>query len=631
MAAKDLITAAQGYASTLLSGAQDAVSSAKQAIESVGYTVWGPVTVDMPPEPGTDIEIEIPEFTDVELEIPQDPGAAPTYQAISSIDAGYAPSLAAVRPVVTMPTKPNQLAAFTEAAPAINTNLEFPEPPSELSTPLGPAPTIVDRTEPTAPVVQLPAFTAIAPQLTETAPTGLDQVLASKYGAAAPQMISMINGYVDDMLTRYNPQYHTQMAALESQLTKYLQGGTGLNAAVEDAIYERSRSKQSAEANRVRDAAWGDAAARGFTLPTGALMSAVQTARQAAADNNAASAREIVVMQAEMEQKNLQFAVTTSANLRTTLLNATFMYMQNLTSINSQALDYAKSVVNALVETYNTAVKAFAAKLDAYKADAQVYEAKIRGALAVVELYKAEIDALQALVNVDRAKVEVYKARIDALQSYAQLYKAQVEAVLGRASLERLKMDLFGMKVQAYGAQVQAKNAEWQGYSASIEGETAKVRMYGAEVDAYGAQVTGYKAQIEAKSEVVRAQAMANQALSTQYAAKLQGYSALIAARGDVARTKLETQRTKLNAFQAQTQAAVASYQVRSEYYKSAAMVGIENAKLQMTNMTQNAQTMRDYGASLANLSSQLASVHGSMASAALSGMNSLAAETTTT
>ncbi|MCU9611831.1 hypothetical protein OEK97_28405, partial [Escherichia coli] len=80
-----------------------------------------------------------------------------------------------------------------------------------------------------------------------------------------------------------------------------------------------------------------DMAARGFTLPTGALTSALQQARQAGADNNAQAARDIVVLQAELEQKNLQFAITTSAGLRTMIVNASAAYMQHVVSIFSQS------------------------------------------------------------------------------------------------------------------------------------------------------------------------------------------------------------------------------------------------------------------------------------------------------
>lgn len=622
-----LIANAQGYAASTIDSAKTAMKEATAAIQSVGFTLTSFSGSALPSPPDTGLDLTLPSLTEVVLELADKPGAVPAFQNIAPLDAGAAPVLTGTAPSLSLPTKPSQVAEFVEVAPAINTNFSFPEPPSQLTAPIGDSPNINDRVAPDAPNVVLPTFEGVRPTDDTEAPKNLEVLFGNSYSGAAPSMIAMVNGYVDAQLTKINPQFSTQMAAIEAQLTKYLAGGTGLNQGVEDAIYTRSRSKQAAEAFRVRDQALNDAASRGFTIPNGALMSAIQQARQSGADNNAAAAREIVVMQAEMEQKNLQFAVSTSTGLRTAMVSATLSYMQNITGINGQAIDYAKSVLNAIVETYNIAAKVFGMKLEGYKTDAQVFESRVRGALATVEVYKAEIQALEALVNIDRAKVEVYKARIESLIAYSNLYRAQIEAVVSRANLEKVKLDLFQAKVQAYSAQVQAKNAEWQGYASAINGETAKVKIYEAEISAYSAKVGGYRAAIEAGSEIVKATALTNQARSEQYRATVAAYGEVTRAYGEVARTKLENQRQQIVAFQAQTQAAVAQFQVKSEYYKASAMVGIENARLSVSTMFQSAENMRKYGESLASLSSSNAKVYAGLAGSAMSGMNSLAAE----
>lgn len=627
MSVETLISDARGYSSTVLTNATTALEAASSAITSIGYTVVTPGSVQMPTPPNVGATIQTPVLNDIPLDLPQQPAETMVFQDISAIDAGTAPTLSATVPTLMLPNKPNQVAEFMSALPTVDISAVFPTAPS-LFTP--DAPTLTDRTEPDKPLVTLPSFGGVKPTDMPAAPTDLEGSFIHGYHTAAPEFVTAINGYVDAELLKLNPQYHAQMSAIETQLTKYLQGGTGLNPAVEDAIYARARSKQDAEARRVRDQSLSDAATRGFTMPSGALLSATQQARQAGADNNAAGAREIVVIQAEMEQKNLQFAVTTSTGLRTAMVSAMLSYMQNVTQLNAQALDYAKSILNAIVEMYNTQAKVFGLQLEAYKADVAVYEALMRGVLATVEIYKAEIQALQAMTQVDHMKVEVYKARIDVLTSMTSMYKTQVDAVVSKASLEKLKIDLFQAQVQAYGAQVQAKNAEWQGYSAAIGGEEAKARVYGTQVQAYAAQVNGYSATVAAKSEAVRAQALTNDARAKQYVATVQGYSAVVQAKGEVARTKLENQRQQIVAFQAETQAQVANFQVRSEYYKATAQIGIENARLSAQTMLASAENMRKYGESVANVSVSSAQVYGQLAGAAVAGMNTLASQSLT-
>lgn len=333
-------------------------------------------------------------------------------------------------------------------------------------------------------------------------------------------------------------------------------------------------------------------------------------------------------MQAEMEQKNLQFAVTTSTGLRVAVLNATLSYMQNLTSINGQALDYAKTVLSAIIEIYNAAVKAFGIEMEAYKAQAAVYEVKIKGAMAHIDLYKAEIDALQAMTQVDRAKIDVYKARIESLNAYASIWKTQIEAVLGQVSLGKLKVDVFQAQVQAYSAMVQGKNAEWQGYEAAINGETAKVKMYDTQAGVYSALVNGAKAKVEALSEVARSAAVTNQARASQYSATLQGYSAVVNARGDVAKLQVEIGKQDLTAFQAQTQYEIEKAKLLSNWYKVTADTAIENNRVQIQSAQVDVDLFRTTSATVAQLAHSNAQTYSSLASAAMSGMNSLAAST---
>jgi len=624
----ELITAAQAYAQGVIEAAQEAMEASSSSAGAMTLNLNPIAPAALPSAPPSSIDIDLPVFDPVSLTLPAEPASAPVYQDISPLENVEFPTFSEVSPTLNMPNQPTSLPGFSGSQPGVATDLDFPDMPAALSNPFPLEPTLPDRAEPTAPSVMLPSFDAIAPVNSAVVPTNHQSQFEASYAGAAPSMVAFANGYVDAMLAQRNPRYAEQMAAIETQLATYMAGGTGLNPAVEDAIYARSRSKADAEARRVQDANWADAAARGFTLPTGTLNAGNLTARQAAADINATASREIVVMQAEMEQKNLQFAVTTSTGLRVAVLNATLSYMQNLTSINGQALDYAKTVLSAIIEVYNAAVKAFGIEMEAYKAQAAVYEVKIKGAMAHIELYKAEIDALQAMTQVDRAKIDVYKARIESLNAYASIWKTQIEAVLGQVSLGKLKVDVFQAQVQAYSAMVQGKNAEWQGYEAAINGETAKVKMYDTQAGVYSALVNGAKAKVEALSEVARSAAVTNQARASQYSATLQGYSAVVNARGDVAKLQVEIGKQDLTAFQAQTQYEIEKAKLLSNWYKVTADTAIENNRVQIQAAQVDVGLFGTTADMVAKLAHSNAQTYASLASSAMSGMNSLAAST---
>ena len=626
-AAATLITEGRNYAATQLGDSDGAMAAAISAVQSIGYYNVSYSPLALPAQPGTLPLMTAPTLTDITLDLPTQPTTSLVFQDIPAITTGTTPEFTAVAPTPGSFSTPSQLAAFTASLPSIDLSAAFPSAPSLI---VPEAPTMGSYDIPVAPNTVMPSFGGSRPADIGNAPSDLSTALSAAYHEAAPEFITMVNGYVDAEMTKLNPQYHAQLARIETQLGTYLDGGTGLNPAVENAIYERARSKNNAEALRVRNQALNDAATRGFTLPTGALLSATQQARQAGADNNAKAAAEIVVMQAEMEQKNLQFAVTTSTGLRTAMVNATLGYMQNLISLNGQASAYAQSMVNALVETYNATVRAYSARLEGYKADANVFQTLIQAALAGVEVYKAEIQALLAMTQVDQAKVNVYRARIDVLQALTGMYRTQVEASVSKASLEKLKIDVFQAQVQAYGAQVSAKNAEWQGYTAQIAGDTAKVQAYGVQAQAYNSRVNGYKAAIDAQATAVQAAATTNDARAKQYVATMDGYKTVVQAKGEVARTQLENQRQQVVAFQAEVSAAVAQAQTKTEFYRATSEVAIKNGQLSVEAMLKSAELAQSYGKTIAQLHHANATVHANLAGAALAGMNSLAAETAT-
>lgn len=628
MTVSSLIADASERAEETLSDAQEALEDATNLVTSIGFVIPNFFPAVLPSEPPASADLTPPTLGPVDLDLPTEPESSIVFQDIPALDAGVAPTLIAAAPTLTMPTKPNQVADFTEEAPVINTSYVIPDAPAELMNPFIPAPVLPDRAAPAKPTIALPSFDAVKPDELPATPTDLQGTMDSAYRGMVPTMVSQVEGYVDAMLTKHNPQYHVQMARIEDQLTKYLQGGTGFNPAVENALYERSQSKNIAESRRVSKAALRAAADAGFTMPTGAALAAGRAARQAAADNNARANTDIVVLQAEMEQKNLQFAVSTSMALRGTLLNATLSYMQNVGVINGQALDYAKSVLGAVIETYNIAVRAFAAKLDAYRAEAAVYETRLKASMAEMALYEAEIKALEALTTIDRAQIDIYRARIDVLQAQGNIYKTRIEAILGQASLEKMKLDLFQVKVQAHTARVQAKNAEWQGYQASIEGEISKVKVFGVQVDAFKAQTQGYESTINAKAKVIEAAALTNKARSDQVVAANTTFKTVVEARGEKARIQLENQRQEIISFQAQAQASVANANVRAEYYRVTSQAAISNAEMRFRVQVEEGRSRQAFGETVARLSTDNAKTYASLAGAAMSGMNTLAAET---
>lgn len=623
-----VINEARAYVATTVDGADDAIDRMREDINNVGFTLVSFSGANLPDSPAIPAALVAPTLSPVNLDLPAEPDANLAFQDISAIEVGTSPTLTAVAPTINLPSTPSQVAEFTQTIPNITTDFDFPDPPAILSNPMVAAPVLTDHGVPLKPTIALPSFDAVAPVDNITAPGDLAGDFNAAYRDVYPGMVATLEAGMDSALLRFNPKYHTQLAAIEAQLTTYMEGGSGIPTAIENAIYERAKSKDMAEARRTGRAAIEAAASNGFTIPPGAATAGMHLARQAAADNLARSANEIAIKANDVLRDNLRFAVTTSASMRQWALSASLAYHGNLIQINGQALDYAKSILGAMVQVYNLSLEAYKARMDAYRAEAQVYDTRVKAAMSYVELYKAEIDALQALTNVDRAKVDMYRSQIDAVNAYAQFYRTQVQTVVEQASLEKLKVDLFRTNVEAYIATVQGKKAEYDGYSAALNGEEAKVRIYSAQVNAYSAELSGFKTSIEAQSEVIRAQALTNQARATQNKAKLDSYSTVVQARGEKARLELDVQRAELNAFDSQVKATIATVSLQADVYKAKSQIILENTKLEVETLIKNASMNIERARTVAELGISSAKVYEGMAGAALSGMNTLVAQT---
>lgn len=606
--------------------ANRALAAAQAAATNVGYdgVDWVPIIPVRPPDKG--IPPVAPTIEPPVLELPDDPGPAPDVIPTSPIDAGPVPIDRNTAPHLEFAIKPSQLGP-APSAPTINTGFAFPEPPAALTGALPEAPVFGERLEPSKPEINLPEFMGRNPENVPDAPTDGVASMDAAYATQSLNSQTNADAYVDQWMDKNSPGHRVQMGLLTARLNALMEGGTGIKPAVEDAIYSRAREKNDREAARVRDAGYAEAASRGFTLPSGALMSGIARARQEAANNNLKAASDIVAMQAELEQKNLQFAVTTTIGLRTAMVSAATAYMGHVVSINGQAMDYAKSVFANIVELYNASVRVYSARVEAYKGYVAVYEAQIRGAMAKLDIYKGEIAALEAMTNVDRARADIYRARIDAISSLIGLYKAQIEAVLGRVTLEKTKLEIFQAQTQAYGAQAQAKNAEWSGYSAAMAGEETKAKIYSAQIAAFGTQVEAYKATIAALSAEQENITKSNAANAANYSALVQGYSAHVNAESERSRAHNDNNKAVLSAFDKEIAIFAGQTQLNLAQYKAENEAKVQNATGDLSAQVESARAKTQFGVTLAQLSNDGAKIYGQLAGAAMAGINTLSAD----
>ena len=362
-------------------------------------------------------------------------------------------------------------------------------------------PTVRDVAIPDAPTVVLPVAPQFLPLQTHTfAGVNLHEDWLDKLDEIPELSILQPAPF------SYSPgaKYASQLLEnLKAQLNARIQGGSGLAPAVEQAIWDRSRDRETQLALAREQEVLRGAEALGFPLPSGVLAAQLQDARREYHDKLSGLSRDIAIKQAEMEQANLQQATALALQLETTLLDDCY-------KMEVLALDAAKTTAQNAIDAHNAAVEHFKALLAGYQAYAAAYDTVIKAELNKVEVFKAMLAAEETKANINKSLVERFKAEIDGAMAAVQIYQARVGAAKTLVELESTRIQAGAEEVKAFVATINAETAKADLYKTRIGAETAKVgaveavaRAYGAKVGAQAEKarvgVAKYQAQIAAK------------------------------------------------------------------------------------------------------------------------------------
>jgi hypothetical protein len=463
-------------------------------IVNAGWVKWGNYAqdaLDATEEFFTDIqELTLtPVLTNIDFSVPAELGApfakpdAPTdpnitFDSVASPGDVDVPSVVlpsfqdapvntAVAPTLALPAVPGQLDAEVPTDAPVPSTVTIPDAPV-ITLPT--EPTLQDLTLPSVPTVSLPEFTATAPLNTVAAPG---------------ETFSF--DYVD---------YATEMPTLVARIKEMLAGGTGLPAAIWNALWEKARGREDQTAAKAVAEATDEWAGRGFSLPAGVLDKNIQGIRQGNQDASNQLSRDIAIKQAEMEVENIRFAVSQGIAYEGQYINLHMQEMQLGYESAKYTMEAAISVFNARVTLYNTDVQA-------YIAESQVYRTLIEAEMANVELYKAQLEGQKLIGDINQQDIDLYTARIGALLSAIEIYKGELDGVRTLVEVDKVQVESFTARVGAFEAQVRANESEVKAYSARVAAELAKSEIYSTEIDAFSSLVTAYKtgneAQIAAK------------------------------------------------------------------------------------------------------------------------------------
>lgn len=519
--------------------------------------------------------------------------ATPTIPTIAFPDIGSFPELTLADPVIDLPTAPS---ATLPAAPSDAPEFSAPSMPDRPTLTLPAVPTLASLSLPEAPTITLPSFDASLPVDDVVAPSAEFDFAEQRYSSAL-------------------------LDAASAKLLGDLQnGGYGIEPEDEEAIWERARERELRNSEQAVSEVARQAAARGFAVPTGAMLGQLDTLQQQALEKTSSMSREIALKRADLYVQNRQFTLQQVQALEAVLIGYYSAYAE-------RSLNAAKAVVDAGVAIFNSRVQRLGLNVEIYRARAAVFETQLKAALSHLDVFKSQVEAAKLSQEAQAANVALYTAQVDGVRAVAAVYSTEIEAAKAVASIESLRLDAFKSRVETYTAQVAAKGAEFDMYKARLSGEKTKVDVYQSAVEGYKAKAAAYSSKVSAGEAVTRAQVAAAGLTLDTYRAELTAYTAELDRQFKNIASQIDVYKARVQKFSVDAEQAANYNRVAVE--DSKARAEIEQAQ------TRNAIAAAGVRVSAAEATAKLgiaaadagARVSASVVSSALTAASGLAAE----
>jgi len=511
-----------------------------------------------------------------------------SFRDVREIDAGDAPEFTGEAPSIVLPPKPVKTTiAKPGAAPTVD-DPTFGDAP-DLAIPV--VPTLRELELPNVPSIEEFSFDGVAPT---------DDL-------AAPDVT--FNWSEDD----YSSQLLTEIN--NNFLNTLQNGSTGLPKEAEDALYQRARDRLTQASQAQKQEIMETFAARGFDMPNGVILDAVQRVVEERYKAENELNRDVFIDQAKRAWEFTVQTLTLGVQLENQLLNYA-------TQVQNRAFEAAKYSVQAALDVYAAKVETFKARVSVYQTYAEVYRIQVEAELTKLERYKAQLEGQRMINELNRADIDIFTARLESLQTQVELYKTEIQAESEKTRAQAIQVDAFKSTVDAYVAQIQGQSEEYKAYKTEVEAEIAKIQSYETEVNAYGARVGAYKTLIDARRAVQdsdieqnKAQVLKLQSDVERFKAELLGETSRLEANSTVFNTRVETYKSRLAGLTAYTQSNVSLFEAKVREAVSRGDLALKKAEIELTNATRAMEAVMNAN----EVGAKVASAIGSAALATVS------------
>lgn len=565
-------TQANAYAAAANAQAQEFVSALQETVANLSV-------------PSLDMDLSWPEAPNIASDVtfnvevpgydfPADDSGVPPTAPDTTIDTGSVPSTPSLPTYTftagTTPTRP--------ADPGELGLVSLPASPSEWEPPATPALLTVA----VQPFDGVNRFSDWVDRLS---------AMPNDLSLAAPTPFSFVpnDRYTSALLSETTAQIRARLA-----------GGTGIAAAVEQAIWDRARTREALVVQNNIDDVVRNTEARGFALPPGALHAQIRAAQKEGYAKMSEVSRDIAIKQAELEQANAKHAIEQGVALEGKLIDYA-------NSIEQRTFEAARAAATNAVEIYNALVAEYRTTLEKYSTYASIYRSLVEGERSRVDAYKAEVDAERTKVDVNKALIDQQRAQIEVRGAEIELYKSELQGVQTLLSVDKLKIEAFGERVRAYVAELNAETVRVEVFKALNSTNQIKAEVYKTSVDAWAEQVRANASVSKNKADVYDAQVRGFLARTQRYATRVSAEAEKVKANVSIAELQVDAGKALIEQNKSNNTLQIENYRALVGLYEANKSLAIQKAKVLSDNYLALKALVADASKVAAQVNAQLA------------------------
>lgn len=453
------------------------------------------------------------------------------------------------------------------------------------------APVLADLVIPTAPDMQMPS----PPILEELNIPTFDHLVVPAFDIEDPEFAGTA---IPAILAWAEPEYRPEVIdEVVAQIRKLWEGGSGIPAAVEDAMFQRAAEREGREIRKEIDSVDLEFSKRGFDMPSGIQAARTDALRKDLTILKLGLQRETTIQIAQWQVENVRFAVEQGIAAENVLVNIFENTANRMFEAYKFQIDGSLRIYDAQVSLYNAHI----AKMQASTA---VFEGKLKAELARIDVFKAEIDGEIARGQINDSRVRTYEAMIRTVTSTVEVFKARMQGASIESDIVKNRVDAYRASVAAFAERVKADKTRFEAYESQVRGESAKAGIIDAEAKAYSALIQGkiasadidakfldsvvkgnsakieeFRGLIDLEKTAISSQLATIEASSKAYVADTQRFVALAQASGEKAKLGVSAKEAEIRTNVAYYQAQVQAYIGKMELMIKKAQLALDGVK----------------------------------------------------